>query len=99
MVDYGPNYANLQSKVFFIWFGACFICIAFVHFFIYETKGLSLEEVDEMYNECKSARQSTNWTPTIGYRQRQLELANVEANEKSGADAPIARHSDSSPAA
>ncbi|KAI1283853.1 high-affinity glucose transporter RGT2 [Xylaria sp. FL0933] len=87
LVDYGPNYANLQSKVFFIWFGACFICIAFVHFFIYETKGLSLEEIDEMYSECKSARKSTNWTPTIGFRQRQL---NADADEK----VAEAQHSD-----
>ncbi|TGJ84745.1 hypothetical protein E0Z10_g4005 [Xylaria hypoxylon] len=93
LVDYGPNYANLQSKVFFIWFGACFICIAFVYFYIYETKGLSLEEVDEMYTECKSARKSVNWTPSIGYRQRQIANA---ADEKSGADSPVVHHSDSS---
>ena len=30
LVDYGAGYANLQSKIFFVWFGACFICIAFV---------------------------------------------------------------------
>ncbi len=52
LVDYGPGvYANLQSKIFFVWFGCCFICIAFVWFYIYETKGLTLEEVDELYNE------------------------------------------------
>lgn len=43
MVD--ANYANLQSKVFFVWGSFCFVCIAFVWFMIYETKGLSLEEV------------------------------------------------------
>ena len=53
LVNYGDGYANLQSKVFFIWFGCCFICISFVYFFIYETKGLSLEEVDELYSEVK----------------------------------------------
>ena len=30
LVDYGAGYANLQSKIFFVWFGACFICIVFV---------------------------------------------------------------------
>ncbi|KAI0536419.1 general substrate transporter [Xylaria digitata] len=95
LVDYGPNYANLQSKVFFIWFGACFICIAFVYFYIYETKGLSLEEVDEMYTECKSARQSVNWTPTIGYRERQR----ANAEEKAGANSAVVQHSDDSTAA
>ncbi|KAI8950061.1 high-affinity glucose transporter RGT2 [Xylaria longipes] len=98
LVDYGPNYANLQSKVFFIWFGACFICIAFVYFFIYETKGLSLEEIDEMYSECKSARQSPNWTPTIGSRRRHMaNVSPAELDEKAGGsvhDGPVVHHSD-----
>ncbi|CAK7223760.1 Plasma membrane low glucose sensor [Sporothrix bragantina] len=63
LVNYGPGYANLQSKIFFVWFAACFLCIAFVYFFIYETKGLSLEEIDQMYTEGVSARKSTKWTP------------------------------------
>ncbi|KAI1331682.1 high-affinity glucose transporter RGT2 [Xylariaceae sp. FL0255] len=61
LVNYGKGYADLQSKVFFIWFGACFICIAFVYFFIYETKGLSLEQVDKMYIDCSQARKSKHW--------------------------------------
>ncbi|KAL6871766.1 general substrate transporter [Trichoderma longibrachiatum] len=64
LVNYGPGYANLQSKIFFVWFGACFLCIALVWFFIYETKGLTLEEVDELYAEVKVARKSTTWKPT-----------------------------------
>ncbi|KAI0120950.1 high-affinity glucose transporter RGT2 [Xylariales sp. AK1849] len=71
LVNYGPGYANLQSKIFFIWFGCCFLCIAFVYFFIYETKGYSLEEVDEMYNEVKSARKSGQWVPKTTFAQRQ----------------------------
>ncbi|KAI0389491.1 high-affinity glucose transporter RGT2 [Xylariaceae sp. FL0594] len=92
LVDYGPNYANLQSKVFFIWFAACFLCIAFVYFFIYETKGLSLEEVDEMYSECRSARKSSAWKPTVGFREMQRAAAAGEHNEK---DATVV-HSDNS---
>ncbi|KAI1820447.1 high-affinity glucose transporter RGT2 [Xylaria intraflava] len=92
LVDFGPNYANLQSKVFFIWFGACFICIAFVYFFIYETKGLSLEEIDEMYGECKSAPQSTKWVPAR-YRQGRDE-APVDTDEKSNDGLPVGQHAD-----
>ncbi|KAI0857083.1 high-affinity glucose transporter RGT2 [Xylaria cubensis] len=96
LVDFGPNYANLQSKVFFIWFGACFICIGFVYFFIYETKGLSLEEVDEMYNECKSARKSPNWTPTPGgITQRHMgHESPAELDEKADGHGPVVHHSD-----
>ncbi|KAL2831286.1 general substrate transporter [Aspergillus pseudoustus] len=66
LVNYGDGNANLQSKIFFIWFGCCFICIGFVYFMIYETKGLTLEEVDELYNEVASARESVKWRPRGG---------------------------------
>lgn len=71
LVNYGPGYANLQSKIFFIWFAACFLCIAFVYFFIYETKGLTLEEVDELYEDVKVARHSTKWKPRETWEHRQ----------------------------
>ncbi|KAH6675949.1 putative MFS monosaccharide transporter [Halenospora varia] len=51
--------------------GCCFICIAFVYFFIYETKGLTLEQVDELYAEVSEARKSITWVPTITFRQIQ----------------------------
>ncbi|KAF4976814.1 hypothetical protein FZEAL_6555 [Fusarium zealandicum] len=71
LVNYGTGYANLQSKIFFIWFGCCFICIAFVYFFIYETKGLSLEEVDQLYDEVSVASKSRQWKPTESWQHRQ----------------------------
>jgi SP family sugar:H+ symporter-like MFS transporter len=69
LVNYGPGNANLQSKIFFVWGGCCFICIAFVYFMIYETKGLTLEQVDELYAEVSDARQSVGWVPTITFRE------------------------------
>lgn len=71
LVNYGPGYANLQSKIFFVWFGCCFICIAFVYFFIYETKGLSLEQVDQLYEEVHVASQSVHWQPKETWEHRQ----------------------------
>lgn len=85
LVNFGPGYANLQSKIFFVWFGCCFICIAFVYFFIYETKGWSLEEVDELYNEVKSARKSAAWTPSSTFAERQGVKGDVEHSDKAGA--------------
>jgi SP family sugar:H+ symporter-like MFS transporter len=58
MVNSGPGDAGLGSKVFFIWAAFCALAVVFVWAFIYETKGLSLEQVDELFTRCKSARQS-----------------------------------------
>ncbi|KAH7240430.1 general substrate transporter [Fusarium solani] len=71
MVNYGDGNANLQSKIFFVWFGCCFLCIAFVWFFIYETKGLSLEQVDQLYEEVSVARKSVHWVPSTSWENRQ----------------------------
>jgi sugar porter (SP) family MFS transporter len=44
MVD--PDKGNLGSKVFFIWGSTCLGCLIFAVFCIWETKGLSLEQVN-----------------------------------------------------
>ncbi|KAE8214726.1 hypothetical protein CF327_g1894 [Tilletia walkeri] len=49
LVDSKPGSAGLETKVFFIWAGTCFMSGLYAYMLIYETKGLSLEEVDEMY--------------------------------------------------
>ncbi|TAQ87376.1 hypothetical protein B7494_g4302 [Chlorociboria aeruginascens] len=69
LVNFGPGNANLQSKIFFIWFACCFLCITFVYLMIYETKGLTLEQIDELYDEVKSARRSVGWVPTKTFRE------------------------------
>lgn len=49
LVDVGPGKAGLQSNVFFIWGSCCALCFLFTFFCIPETKGLSLEQVDQLY--------------------------------------------------
>lgn len=71
LVNPGAGNANLGSKVFFLWGGFCVICIAFVYFCIYETKGLSLEQVDELYAKVCSAPESN--VPS----RRRTQLMNV----------------------
>ena len=46
-----------------------------MYFFIYETKNLSLEEVDQLYQEVSSARKSTAWQPTITFKARADSVA------------------------
>ncbi|CZS88215.1 probable monosaccharide transporter [Rhynchosporium agropyri] len=87
LVNWGPGNANLQSKIFFIWGTCCLVCIVFVYFMIYETKGLTLEQVDELYGEVSVARHSIGWVPTVTFREIQegkggekVEHENVEKN-------------------
>jgi len=58
MVDSLPGDAHLGSKVFFIWGTTCLGCLLFTYFFIPETKGLSLEQVDILYQNTTPIRSS-----------------------------------------
>lgn len=79
------EYANLKSKVFYIWGSCCFICITFTYFMIYETKGLSLEEVDELYGVISYAPKSRSFVPRVRFTEvekqgdsgRHMSLAEV----------------------
>ncbi|CAI5760363.1 unnamed protein product [Candida verbasci] len=64
MVDSGPGNADLGSKVFFIWGGCNVIGILFGYLMVYETKGLTLEQVDELYLKVPNARKSSSFVPT-----------------------------------
>lgn len=64
LVDPGTNSANLGSKVFFIWGGCNLIGLIFVFFLVYETKGFTLEEIEELYNAVPNAWQSYDFKPT-----------------------------------
>lgn len=82
MVD--EKYANLKSKVFFVWGSCCFVCIAFVYFFIYETKGLTLEEVDELYGIVGKAWQSKKFRPAVKFAD--VEKEGIRGGRESLAD-------------
>lgn len=74
LVDSGPGKAGLGPRVFFVWSGFCLVCIFVSYFFVYEAKGLSLEEVDTLFSTSKpwtSARRNAE----IQADRAQLELA------------------------
>lgn len=56
------QYANLSSKIFFMWGSLCIISVLFAYFLVPETKGLSLEQVDRMLEEV-APRKSRGWAP------------------------------------
>jgi hypothetical protein len=80
---------NLQSKVFFIWGSFCFVCIAFVYFMIYETKGLTLEEVDGLYESVSKAWLSKNYRPEVRFAEaeKEMQVAAAEGRHMSVAEA------------
>jgi hypothetical protein len=64
MVD--KDKGNLGAKVFFVWGTTCTLCVFFAYFFVPETKGLSLEQVDRMLTET-TPRTSSKWVPNSTY--------------------------------
>jgi hypothetical protein len=58
----GANYADLGSKIFFIWGSLCFLCLVYSYMLVPETKGLTLEQVDRMFEET-NPRNSAKWVP------------------------------------
>jgi SP family sugar:H+ symporter-like MFS transporter len=88
-----PEHANLKSKVFYIWGSFCFVCIAFVYFMIYETKGLTLEEVDELYGIVSSARKSAKFVPAVKFADVEKDDAGRHMSLADIADAQQRRRS------
>ncbi|GMK58856.1 hypothetical protein CspeluHIS016_0602980 [Cutaneotrichosporon spelunceum] len=68
----GVNRGNLGSKVFFVWGSLCSCAFVYAYFLVWETKGLTLEQVNQMMEECGSARKSPGWVPTKTYRQQSI---------------------------
>lgn len=68
----GENRGNLGSKVFFIWGSLCACCFVYAYFLVWETKGLTLEQVDQMMEECGSPRRSAGWRATRTFRQQSI---------------------------
>jgi SP family sugar:H+ symporter-like MFS transporter len=75
LVRTGPGNAGLESKVFFIWGSTCLGCFIFAYFFIPETKGLTLEQVDILY-------QHTTPIKSNAYR-KQILAKNIHSVEDS----------------
>lgn len=80
MID--EQYGNLKTKVFFVWGATCTACVVFAYFLVPETKGLSLEQVDQMLKET-TPRQSSKWTPHSVFAGHG-EASSLESTDKSG---------------
>lgn len=84
---------KLGVNVAFIWGALNVGCFLFVYFLIPELKGLSLEQVDELYVQFRfcanfqrfeekiSPRDSASWIPTRSYRGTDHELKNMPSGD------------------
>ncbi|WWD01272.1 hypothetical protein V866_008215 [Kwoniella sp. B9012] len=86
----GTDQGNLGSKVFFVWGSTCVICFIYAYFLVWETKSLTLEQVDRMMEECGSPRKSAGWKPHSTFAAEmgltQEGKLPVTTHEKIGAD-------------
>ena len=62
----GEDRGNLKSNVFFVWGSLCTCAFIYAYFLVPETKGLTLEQVDRMFEET-TPRTSSKWKPTTTY--------------------------------
>ncbi|KAK2626783.1 hypothetical protein QTJ16_003958 [Diplocarpon rosae] len=84
----GEDHADLKSSVFFVWGGLCTAAFVYAYFLVPETKGLSLEQVDRMFEET-TPRTSSKWVPHETFASAMktrdgVETAVVEDIEKRG---------------
>ncbi|ODV81300.1 glucose transporter/sensor [Suhomyces tanzawaensis NRRL Y-17324] len=63
LVNPGKGNANLGVKVFFIWGGCNVLGGLFTYCMVYESKGLTLEQADEMWNTVPHAWNSPSYVP------------------------------------
>jgi sugar porter (SP) family MFS transporter len=73
-----PGDGNLRSNVFWVWGSLCGCCFIYAYLLIPETKGLSLEQVDQMMAET-TPRTSSGWKPTKTFAS---EMGMVDADGK-----------------
>lgn len=86
MVDTGNHTAALGTRIFFIWGGFNLLGAVFVYLTVYETKNLSLEQIDELYRQCPNARSSGGFkvVPTLN--------TNVNSDDEEGHTNPNNPH-------
>lgn len=66
-----------QSNVFWIWGSFCWLAVVFVYFMIYETKDLSLEQVNELYENEPRAWKSPQYKAAL----RRFSVTGSEGND------------------
>lgn len=95
IVNTGGETSVIGAKIFFIWGSLNALGVVVVYFTVYETSGLKLEEINELYRNSPNCFASTSWNKKIKERPltiahgaaadilNDIEAANAEMNKKS----------------
>lgn len=76
IIDMGTHEtASLGPKIYFIWGSLNAVGVLMVYFTVFETKGLTLEQIDELYESSPNALQSDKWNRII--RERKISFTNI----------------------
>ncbi|KAJ7691131.1 general substrate transporter [Mycena rosella] len=76
---------DLGPKVFFIWGSTACLSVLFAYFFVSETKGLSLEQVDQMLAET-TPRTSSGWAPHQTWAAAEGKIAEKAIHHEDASD-------------
>ncbi|CDO95573.1 unnamed protein product [Kluyveromyces dobzhanskii CBS 2104] len=64
-IDTGARETTIGTKIFFLWGSLNAVAVVVVYFTVYETSGLSLEEIDQLYKNSSSGINSIAWNKKI----------------------------------
>lgn len=81
----GTDRGDMKSSVFFVWGGLCTCAFVYSYFLVPETKGLSLEQVDQMMAET-TPRTSAKWKPHTTFAAERAHDGVLETKAEGPAD-------------
>lgn len=73
---------RIGPLILMIFFGALLFGFGYVYLFIPETKGLTLEEVDELYRSGVKPWNSPNWKPHLSEEAHERALEKLGRQEE-----------------
>ncbi|AET41356.1 sugar porter family MFS transporter Ecym_8060 [Eremothecium cymbalariae DBVPG len=79
LIDTGSHTSTLGTKIFFIWGSLNAIGVLVVYLTVYETSGLTLEEIDDLYRLCPNSFSSYTWNSEIKVSPSQYRLSKSSA--------------------
>ncbi|KAI1412546.1 general substrate transporter [Hypoxylon sp. FL1857] len=77
-----PEDLNWGAKYAYIWAASNFCCLVFFYLCVPETKGRTLEEIDELFANRVSVRNFSSFQTTIGAEALEVVEHNIPGSEK-----------------